>query len=352
MKKIIFLLISIMTLSSNAATSNPDISLNALFLYRHGNMGSEVTDEARNGFLLQEAELRVTSNIDPNFRGDVVLALEQEVDEDSGEAGFHLEPEEAFVDTLSIPNFTLRMGKFYSYWGRSNQWHTHSYPFIDAPLTKEAIFGEEGLNETGIAISYLVPTPWYFEVVVQGVSGENEKVFGSESQNDIARILYIKNLWELNDDSTLEWNLAAGQGQNANDNQNTIYNSAFTYKWKPAQATDKQSFTLTTEYTVAEKLLDESNNNLGRTAAMSTWAQYQFNRSWLAQIRTEKVEYMEKSTNNVLQKNSALFGYVSSEYAVLRLQLDRIDDPNLEEVESRGSLQLNISMGAHPAHTY
>ena len=134
---------------------NPDISLNTLFTYTGGSEANTSTENPA-GFALQEAELRLTSNIDTYFRGDVILAIEKE----NGEYALH--PEEVFVDTLQVPGVTFRMGKFYPYWGRSNQWHTHSLPFVDANQTKEFIFGEEGFNEVGLAVSYLLPTPWYF----------------------------------------------------------------------------------------------------------------------------------------------------------------------------------------------
>ena len=121
-----------------------------------GNKGSSADSENPNGFQFQELEIRFTSNIDSYFRGDVFFAFEQE----DGE--FIAEPEEVFVETLSLPSFTIKAGKFYALLGRHNHLHTHSFPFIDKPLTNKTLLGEEGLNEMGLSVSYLVPVSLVF----------------------------------------------------------------------------------------------------------------------------------------------------------------------------------------------
>lgn len=323
--------------------SNPDISLNGLFTYKTGAEGNSSNSESTNGFALQEAELRMNSNIDTYFRGDLILAVENEAGE------YHVEPEEAFIETINTPGFTLRFGKFYPYWGRSNQWHTHSYAFIDAQQTKEAIFGEEGFNEVGMSISYLVPVSWYFEFVAQAFNGDNEAVFGSSTQDDVAGVYYVKNLWDISENSTLEFNLGHGHGRDINKEINHIYNWAITYKHRPSGS---KSYTLTAEYTTAQKLFDENGVNQGRTAVLSTWLQYQFAKRWWAQIRHETVSNLEFDAVEDANKSSFLMAFVPSEFSAVRLQYDSIDDPSAADTEQRVTLQFNVTMGAHPAHEY
>ena len=248
MRTLLSLLVVILSLNSLAQSKvNPDISLNTLFTFRQGTEGNNPNAEASNGFALQEAELRLSSNIDTYFRGDVILAVEQNENKaNPGEPEYVVEPEEIFIDTLNLPGITLRMGKFYPYWGRTNQEHTHSFAFVDAHQTRETIFGEEGFNETGLAVSYLLPTPWYFEIVAQALSGENENLFGSDAQDDVVGVLFVKNLWDLSDSSTLELDLGFGSGHDINSTKNHIYNAALTYKQKLEQ---NRSFVWTAEYT-------------------------------------------------------------------------------------------------------
>ena len=326
--------------------ANPDISLNGLFTYRTSDQGNDPSKEATNGFDIQEIELRLTSNIDTRLRGDVVLAMEKE----NGE--FAIEPEEAFVETLDLPWVTVRAGKFFAFWGRHNQLHTHAFPFVDAALSREAILGEEGLNETGVAVSYLAPTPWYMELVIQGLNGDNTNVFGSNAQDDIAGVYYLKNLWELTDQSTLELDLGYGSGSDINNDRNHIYNATLMYKWRPTEKAKTTSFAWTTEYTLAERVFDENGAAQGRKAALSSWIQYQFSTVWWLQARTEFVDFVDNAAADKTKKNSLLVGYVPSEFSALRLQYDQIDESGSTEKENRVTLQLNVSIGAHPAHKY
>lgn len=332
--------------------SNPDISLNTLFTYRTSSEGNSPDAEHSNGFSLQEAELRMTSNIDTHFRGDVILALEQnEGALNEGDPEYVVEPEEVFVETLSLPGVTIRAGKFYPYWGRTNQRHTHALAFIDPPQTRQAIFGEEGFNETGLAISYLVPTSWYFELVGQAFSAGNENVFGSPSQDDVAGVLFVKNLWELSDSSTLEWDLGYASGFDVQSNRNHVYNTALTYKCKCSGGLSKVA---TVEYTQAEKIYDDTGTQLGRTSALSAWLKWQNSKYFWSQVRLENVENREDPSIEDIRKSTALIAYVPSEFSALRLQYDVIDDPNVNpnEEEKRLTLQLNLTMGVHPAHDY
>ncbi|MCB0362844.1 MAG: hypothetical protein KDD35_08980 [Bdellovibrionales bacterium] len=346
---IMMLLLSSLSVFAGVKT-NPDISLNSLFLLRGGTEGNSPQSEKPNGFSLQEAELRLTSNIDTYFRGDVVLALEKEASENPGEEGKYIvEPEEAFVETLGLEGISLRIGKFYPFWGRSNQWHTHSFPFIDTLQTREAIFGEEGFNESGLAVSYLFPLPWYTEFVAQAFSAQNRAVFGSNSQDDWAGVYFLKSLWDLSELSTLELDLGYGNGRDLDSRANHIYNAALTYKNKWSSF---RTLVGTAEYTLAQRVYDEAGSSQGRRSALSSWLQYQFSRQWWVQGRHEIVFDAEKIQDKELRKNSVLVAFVPSEYSAIRLQYDNIDNPSLLKNEERVTLQFNFSMGTHPSHNY
>ena len=326
----------------NSPRSNPSISVNVLMLERAGNKGHSAISENPNGFQFQEIETRFTSNIDTYFRGDVVLAVEKE----DGE--FIVEPEEAFVETLSLPGFTVKAGKFYALFGRHNHLHTHSFPFIDKPLTNEILLGEEGLNETGLAVSYLVPTPWYFEVVGQGFSATNEILFKSSTQDDIAGILFIKNLWDLSDAATFEFDLGYGNGKNSFDGTTHLYNASVTYKRRPIKKSTNYSFSWTTEFLQSYR---ENATEDVRVGGISSWVQWQFARRWWLQGRGEYLG-LPKPNTGIARKYSALVGFVMTETSALRLQYDNINQSSEEKDEYRVSLQLNISLGTHPAHNY
>ena len=124
----------------------------------------------RNGFNLNYAELAFYSAVDPYFDLFAVCHLS------TGGA----ELEEAYFTTLMLPyGFKIKGGKFLSGFGRINEQHAHSLDFAERPLVYQAIFGGEGLNETGMRLSWVAPTDFYLVLAAESLMGENESSFGS-----------------------------------------------------------------------------------------------------------------------------------------------------------------------------
>ena len=151
------------TATGTSNAFNPAISVNGLFLgyatsavfVREPAFGEDHDSEEiespdaehahglpeNTGLSVQEIEIRFTSIIDAYFKADVILAI-------PGTEG--IEVEEAAITTTSLPNITVKAGKFYGDFGKHNLLHTHAYPFIDPPVVHERLLGGEGLNEIGI----------------------------------------------------------------------------------------------------------------------------------------------------------------------------------------------------------
>jgi hypothetical protein len=144
MKSIFILLITILISTTSYAQNfrerakgksfNPQIGINANFLDQ-----SSSRDSDNDGISLSEVEMQFTSDIDTYFAGTILLGIEKE---DSGE--YAIAPEEVFVETISLPSITLKLGKSKMPMGKHNQLHPHAYPFINGPLANESILGEEG----------------------------------------------------------------------------------------------------------------------------------------------------------------------------------------------------------------
>ena len=90
--------------------------------------------------------------------------------------------------------------------------------------------------------------------------------------------------------------------------------------------------------------------NLGRVGGWSSWVQFQLQKKWWLQARLENLDQV--TLGNTQTKSSLLIGFVPTEYSALRLQYDHSEVPSALEAEQRITLQLNVSMGAHPAHSY
>lgn len=338
------------------ASLNPDISVNTLFLYQNSNRGNDSNVEDPNGVKVQEAEMQFTADVDPYSRFNAVFSLHQDADTTvtPTKREWAFEPEEIYADTLRVPGINIRVGKFKAAMGRHNQLHTHAFPFIDAPLINSGLLGDEGLNDTGVSAAALIPgLSWFSEITLQGLASNTEDngYFNSRSPNDTIGVAHWKNLWDLNESSTLEFGLSGAAGGNSfDDGTGVIENGAtklwgadLTFKWRPVEGGKYHAFVWSTEF--LDRQIDNTlKKNHGR--GYSSGLQYQFAQRWWVQARSE---YFELSGDS--RKYTALLAFVPSEFSGLRLQYSHLDDGR-EQNEDKVLLQFNVTIGAHPAHMY
>lgn len=123
---------------------------------------------AERGFNLNYGELYLTHAVDPYFDLVGIFHL--------SERGFNIE--EGYFRTKGLPaNLQIKGGKFYSKFGRLNEFHPHYWDFVDAPLVYRATFGEHNLLEKGAQLTWLAPTPFYLLLGVEAFQGDNEHNF-------------------------------------------------------------------------------------------------------------------------------------------------------------------------------
>lgn len=119
------------------------------------------------GFNLREVELTITGTVDPYFDALAMLAFTHD----------HVEIEEAYITTRMLPaGFQLKAGKFFSDVGYINKQHPHDWLFVDQPWMREYFFGDEGLNEVGVQMTWLPPTETYLRFGVEVLQGETEGI--------------------------------------------------------------------------------------------------------------------------------------------------------------------------------
>ncbi len=344
---------------------NPDIGVNFLGLVQRGTgLSDSRTAVSHNGLALQEAEFQFSADVDPYFRAAALFSVAQE----AGTAGYGIDPEEIFLETISLPRVTLRAGKFKLALGKHNQLHTHAFAFIDAPLIHQTLLGDEGLNEAGVSAGVLLPVDWYSEFIVQGYSPGNETLYGpqrldanglsvsgSNSAKDVAALARLKNLWDLTDDFTMELGFSGTTGRNQFDRKSTVLGGDLTFKWRPAVGGKYHALIWSTEY------LYGWNRGLTNAATAApaeklgggaTWVQYQFAERWWAQARFEYVGSPHDDAIPIRNKQSALLGFFPSEFSGLRLQYDHLKTQGAQKADHTVAFQYNVGIGAHPAHAY
>jgi len=127
-------------------------------------------DRTQNRLDPREAEFMFYAPSDHFF--DAVLS--GSAHNESGQ--FHFELHEAYVGSSRlIPRARFRLGQFFLGIGHLNQFDRHYCPFITAPKVHQTFLAPEGVIDSGVEYSYLLPTQLFLEATV-GVT--NGWVFG------------------------------------------------------------------------------------------------------------------------------------------------------------------------------
>ena len=210
------------------------------------------------GFSLDETELTLSANVDPQFYGEVTLGFHED------EAGTAVDIEEAFFDSLGLPGgLGVRAGRFYSGIGYLNHFHTHAWDFHDAPLVYRAMLGDQ-YGDDGVQLTWLAPTDLYFQLGAEWLQGK--RFPGGDSSADFgdgrslfARLggdagvshswrLGLSGLWmDARDRSSGDpHGNAAGGTSFSGDSDLAI--ADFIWKWAPNGNPRQRNFTLQSEY--------------------------------------------------------------------------------------------------------
>ncbi len=348
---------------------NPAISVNALFSGMASDNENLIWTEsgAAQGFHCQAADIEITSNVDVYLQSKIVLG---------GGEDEALGVEEAYLTTLRMPiPVILKGGMMLNTFGRYNLYHIHHMAFAENPLILNQVFGPK-LREVGIEASYLLPVPWYSDLLIGVLNGNNEFLFNGEKQSDLAYLAHFDNFWDLSDETS--WRIG---GSVVTGNKNLSYAedipfdstiskiSSLTWgidfhlKWKPLQYGRYQSFVLEGEYVNTTLNIDKQ-----RTKPLHGFyvqGLYQFGLRWWIQARFEQFNRAKELHNyfnnpDGIEINptkdfsgnrlSFAIAYVPTEFSAYRLQYNRMQLDNSKEQQI--VLQVNITIGSHPAHKY
>ncbi len=358
-----------LTFAQSNSLKSPNISADALFLYRQSNFSKEDFEDSspRNGLDLQEAELAFYADVDPYSRLNLLLSVHPDYEYLAAthriKQTWGVEPEELFVESGHVAGVTLRLGKFKAAFGKHGLLHTHAYPFVDAPLINSSLLGAEGLNDVGASAAVLIPLSWYSELTLQYLRGEGENYeFHSPTPGDGVGVGHWKNLWDLCDSTTVEVGASYARGNNDLGGVTTLSGGDLTFKWRPLSGGRYRSGILAFEY------IDRAQQQLGagteRGAGLSSWVQFQFAERWTAKLRYETLKVTgsdagvntEHSLANALSaKTTAALQFDATEFSFFRLEYERLHGPaqsNGLANENKIYLQANFTIGAHPAHSY
>ncbi len=321
-------------------TLNPAISVIGDFRAHY------VSDADRNvNFEMHEVETALNSAVDPYARADFFVSIAQE----DGEFAFELE--EAFLTTLSLPaQLQLKVGKFRSAFGKLNRIHPHALPFIDLPLAYTNYLGEEGLNDQGASLSWLIPNRrFYQEVVFEITRGPDESP--SFAVDDGNRLLYagrLRNFWDLTENATFEIGLSGATGRNEDGGTTTLGGADFTYIWKPLQFNVYRTLVLQSEAIFARRTTDAGSR-------INSWGwygllRYQFARRWQATLKFDYSDTPDNASHNE-NATSLTLGFLTSEYQKIELGLRTAASAEADRFYET-IIRAVFVIGAHGAHEY
>jgi hypothetical protein len=321
---------------------NPDIGV-------IGDFQGSYTSKGNKNFnaYLNETELSLQANVDPYARADFFLSFGR--DPETGKYG--VEVEEGYLTTLSLPaQLQLKVGKFREAVGRINPTHPHALPFIDLPNAYVNYFGEDGLNDEGASLSWLIPNKkFYQEIVFQVTSGLSESPsFFRGDNNRLIYLGHLKNFFTLSDNVTLELGLTGITGPNDSSRTTSIAAADLTYKWKPVQMNTYRSATWQSEfyYGHANLMENSSINSFG----LYSFLQYQLAKRWFL---TGRYDYAQKPYDKdiVEQAYSLTAGWYATEFSKIELEGKTTDD-NIAKRYYQAWLRWIFVIGAHGAHQY
>jgi len=218
---------------------NPEISITGdiIGLVRHQD-GSR----KRSDFVFRGLGLHFESYLDPYTKFKAAVP----VNENGAELG------EAYMTRFGIArDLNLTIGKFRQQFGVVNRWHKHALDQVDFPLPLRMIFGDGGLNQTGLSLDWTLPKlrGASQELTFQLTRGGNRRLFGGNEHNTPSLLAHYKNFRDLSKDTYAEfgatgligwndeWNVTrAGVARTVHDSLSTrVFGLDFSLLWEPTE---------------------------------------------------------------------------------------------------------------------
>jgi hypothetical protein len=342
-------------------------------------------DPQQRGFNARNIELAFDGAVDPYFEGFANIVFKLDNDNQT-----EVELEETFLQTTSLPfNLQLKAGQFFSAFGRINPTHPHTWDFADAPLVHGLLLGPDGLRGVGAQISWIVPVPWYSQLILGVQNGRGGTGFSFRNPGDngmffdrrttdrelrgLQDLVWIPR-WENSVDlSPTQVVLAGvsgafGSNETGANSRTQIYGADLLYKWKSANAEGGFPFVKwQTEFMYrrfeAGRGIDES---FPVAETFHDWGLYSqvlwgFKKGWVAGIRGDYLDMEDSRFTDDFERQSrsrisANLTWYPTEFSKIRLQYnhDFLAENFFLPARDVDSvfLQFEFILGAHGAHKF
>ena len=354
---------------------NPEISVSGDFVghYRNQSGTRERSDASMRGL-----ELNFQSYLDPFSKLKATTHIHDEE--------VHLE--EIYLTRFSMfKNTNLDLGRFRQQFGIVNRWHGDALDQVEYPLALRNIFGDEGLNQTGASLEWILPK-WgkaHQGLTFQVTNTENERLFGGDTLGNPSLLFHYKNYRDLSRDTYLEFGLSGLFGwsdewkvlrgatlENEYDSLGTqVYGADLSFLWEPADKALYRNLEWRSEvYLLNRDILapdDSGRDNL------QAWGAYSYLQSRVARnldigIRYDYFQPDTKGYANVTGASMTPLAYTAddayrwqicpyitwwqSEWVKFRLEYDYADGRGMENPEHVLWFQAIFAAGPHKHERY
>jgi hypothetical protein len=323
-------------------TFNPDIMVTGDFVGQYGNRRSGAD---RNRIRLRETEFGFSAAVDPYAKAAFVFSRP---DDEEG-----VELEEGYVTLLALPyGLQAKVGRMRSPFGKMNVIHGHDLPQTDRPPVYESFFGEEGLVESGVSLSKVLPTPWFSSLDVQLANGDTKPFFGRGAVTKPLVVGRWKNFFELSDTQTVEVGFSGAVGardRGALKRLTSVQGVDLTYRWLPPSQFNALIWQ-------TELLSAQLEHPAGDVANSRMWGGYSFleyklNNRWSVGVRTDYTERPELADAGQWSVAPYL-NFWESEFGRWRLEYKHNFGNQQIRSSDQAWIQYSIILGLHPPHTF
>lgn len=254
---------------------NPEISVTGDFLF---SWRQDTTSDESSDFNFRNLGVHLESWLDPYTRFKGAL----EFHEDETELG------EAYMTLYEVTDdLNLTLGKFRQQFGVVNRWHKHGLDQVDFPLALREIFGNDGLNQSGLSLDWLMPPVGEAsqQLTFQVTDGSNSRLFGDNARNRPSLLLHYKNFRDLSKDTYLEhgltglmgwndeWDLQGGAKRDSGE-MTTVLGADLSLLWEPTEKMRRRDVEWRSEvYWLDKKLVAPDGSG---TDDINAWGLYSY----------------------------------------------------------------------------
>jgi hypothetical protein len=355
---------------------NPEISVSGDFV---GHYRDQSGTRERSDAEIRGLELNFQSYLDPFSRL---------------KATTHIHDEEVHVEEIYLTRFSmfkntnLDLGRFRQQFGVVNRWHEDAIDQVEYPLALRNIFGDEGINQTGASLEWILPK-WgkaHQGLTFQVTNTENERLFGGDTMGNPCLLFHYKNYRDLSRDTYLEFGLSGLFGwsdewkvdkggaalENEYDSLGTqVYGADLSVLWEPADKALYRNLEWRSEVYLLDRGIlapdDSGRDNL------QAWGAYSYLQSRIAQnlevgVRYDYFQPDTKGYANVPGASMMPLAYTAddayrwqicpyitwwqSEFVKFRLEYDYADGRGMENPEHVIWLQAIFAAGPHKHERY